>query len=105
MAVALLGDFVTLLIRTGKGDVPVAPIVVSNLFYLGILYLVLRGSRIAWTILVVLSLGALAIVVAAGRWPEAVFYAILLPLLLAPNSQRYVWGRQGGPGPSATITG
>jgi hypothetical protein len=75
----------------GGRDLPLGFVLIGIAVGVGLLYLLLRGSRVAWLALVALEVAAVLVTVrTAERWP--LFLDLLrLGLLLAPSSCRYVW--------------
>lgn len=89
-AVALLGNFVLGSIVNG-GDAPLRIYVLAFVFLLVAMIFLLRGSRLAWLLLVVVSSVVAVSFVSRGIWAWAVFHVAMLLLLLAPEPRRYVW--------------
>lgn len=75
------------------GNAPAGRFVAAFVLTLIPLVFVLRGSRIAWIVLLAVEVAALIFNLLAGpRWVVAV-EAILIALLLAPSSRAFVWRR------------
>lgn len=75
------------------GSAPAGTFVAAFLLTLIPFVFLLRGSRIAWIVLLVIEVAALILNLLVGpRWP-AVVEAILVALLLAPSSRAFVWRR------------
>lgn len=75
------------------GDAPAGRFVAAFLLSLIPFVFVLRGSRVAWVVLLAVEAAALIFNLVAGpRWVVPV-EAILIALLLAPSSRAFVWRR------------
>lgn len=87
----LAGLFAPLLLR---GTNAPARTVVSAVVVVGvILFYVLRGSRFAWVVAVVVMAGGVVGVALNGTWWETLIRLSLLGLLLLPASRAFVWRR------------
>jgi hypothetical protein len=76
------------------GDAPLRIYVQAFVILLAAAIFLLRGSRIAWA-LVVLANGVTAIsVLSRGDWGWGIFHLTLLVVLFTPQARRYVWRRR-----------
>jgi hypothetical protein len=80
----------------GGHGVPIGAVLIGAAIGLGLLYLLLSGSRIAWLLWTGLEVVAVLVTVqTAELWP--LFLDLLrLGLLLAPSSLLYVWRERRG---------
>lgn len=54
----------------------------------------LRGSRIAWVLTLLLAAGGIVGVALNGSWWDVLVRVLPVPFLLAPESRIYAWDRQ-----------
>jgi hypothetical protein len=94
VALGLIGCLVPAAFRLSEGSVPRQFSFAVVLLVVGLLFL-LRGSRIAWTIFLALTLLAIGVNFGLGQWWVGLAYLVFLGLLLAPESRRHVWRRPG----------
>lgn len=75
------------------GNAPAGTFIAALLLTLIPFVLLLRGSRVAWIVLLLIEAAALIFNLLVGpRWPVVV-EVILVALLLAPSSRAFVWRR------------
>ncbi|HEY5815757.1 MAG TPA: hypothetical protein VIS95_05395 [Solirubrobacterales bacterium] len=73
------------------GSAPIRIYVFAFIVLFTVAILLLRGSRIAW-VLVVLGNGvAVVSVLFRDKWWWALFHLALLTLLFTPEARRYIW--------------
>lgn len=89
-AVAWLGSFVLTSLLYG-GGAPLRIYVGAFVVLLAATLFLLRGSRVAWTLLVLANGAAIVSVLSKSIWGWGAFHLALLALLFAPDARRYVW--------------
>jgi len=73
------------------GNAPIRIYVFAFIVLSAVVVFLLRGSRVAW-VLVVLGNGvAVVSVLVRGEWWWALFHLALLALLFTPEARRYIW--------------
>lgn len=73
------------------GNAPIRIFVFAFILLSAVVVLLLRGSRVAWVLLVLGNGVAVLSVLFKGGWWWAVFHLALLALLFAPEARRYLW--------------
>lgn len=92
-AVAWLASFVLGSLLNG-GDAPLRIYVWAFIVLLTAAFFLLRGSRIAWTLLALGSGVAVISALPRGNWTWGLFHLALLAVLFTPEARRYVWRRR-----------
>lgn len=76
-----------------RGDAPASTFIGAILVTTLVVLALLRGSRIGWSLmLLVAAIGAVAVAL-VGSWWEVLLRLLPLPFLLAPESRGYIWSR------------
>ncbi|HEX5610565.1 MAG TPA: hypothetical protein VFX45_10800 [Solirubrobacterales bacterium] len=75
------------------GDAPASTLIGAFLVMALVVFIMLRASRIAWTlVLIVVAIGVVGVTL-NGSWWDVLLRLLPLPFLLAPESRRYIWNR------------
>ena len=73
------------------GNAPIRIYAFAFIVLSAVTVLLLRGSRVAWVLVVLANGVAVVSVVVRGEWWWAVFHLALLALLLTPDARQYIW--------------
>jgi len=76
------------------GAAPLRTYIQAFVVLLAVAIFLLRGSRIAWALVVLANGVTVLLILPRGNWEWGLFHLALLAVLFTPQARRYVWRRR-----------